>query len=392
MNMQRRDFLKTVGLGAGVLASTPVWAGAPATAEAMPVRTFGRSGTKVSILSLGGMFDIPNNQIVLHQALANGVTYWDTADCYSGGKSETGIGQFFERVPDARARVFLVSKSDARDPAGMTKLLDRSLERMKTDHLDLYFLHGTSTPQELNDDVRRWAEQAKQAGKIKLFGFSTHKNMTECMLAAAKLGWIDGIMMKYDFRLRQDDAMKRAVEACTKAGIGLTAMKTMGGGPVRTGSEAELALAGKFVQRGFTEQQAKLKAVWEDQEIASICSQMPNVTLLKANVAAAVDPQPLTRHEQEALGAFAAATSASYCAGCAVHCETASGLPVCDVMRHLMYLHAYGDAELARSSFSALPADVRAALATGDLSAAEAVCPKGLPVARLMREAASLLA
>ncbi len=392
MHIQRRDFLKLVGAGAGVLAVKPGLAAEGKPAGKMPLRTFGRSGIKVPILSIGGMFDIPNNQVVLHQALANGVSYWDTADCYEGGKSEEGIGQFFERTPDSRAKVFLVTKSDARDPSGMTRLLNRSLTRIKTDYIDLYFIHGISSIEEMSPEMRVWVDQAKKDGKIKLFGFSTHKNMQACMQGAAELGWIDGIMMKYDFRLRRNDAMKRAVEACAKAGIGLTAMKTMGGGPVRTGSEAELALAGKFVERGFTEQQAKLKAVWEDQEIAAICSQMPNVTLLKANVAAALDQVPLTSQEQSALDHYAAATESSYCAGCNAHCESASGLPVCDVMRHLMYLHAYGDAGLARSSFAALPPGIRSALRTADFSAAESACPHRLPLARLMQEATEELA
>ena len=392
MKLQRREFLKLVGAGAGLLAARPGLGVPAAEAGAMPVRPFGRSGVEVPILSIGGMFDIPHNQVVLHQALAHGVSYWDTADCYEGGRSEEGIGQLFERTPGARDKVFLVTKSDARDPAGMTRLLERSLARMKTDRIDLYFIHGISAIDEMSPAMKDWAEQAKRAGRIKLFGFSTHKNMQACLSGAAELGWIDGIMMKYDFRLRRRDDMRRAVEACAKAGIGLTAMKTMGGGPVRTGSEAELELAGKFVQRGFTEQQAKLKAVWQDEAIASICSQMPSVALLKANVAAALDRVPLTGPEQAALDRYAEATASTYCAGCAAHCEEASGLPVCDVLRHLMYLHAYGDAGLARSAFADLPAAVRAALPAADYGAAESACPHRLPLARLMREAAGQLA
>ena len=392
MNMNRRDFLKAVGAGTGGWAAGSVLADNATGTPAMPQRVFGRSGIKVPILSLGGMFDIPNNQVVLHQALALGVTYWDTADCYSGGKSETGIGQFFARQSGSRERVFLVTKSDARDPEGMTRLLNRSLERLQTDVIDLYFIHGISSINEMTPEMKAWAEQAKRAGTIKLFGFSTHKNMESCMTGAADLGWIDGVMVKYDFRLRHTDDMKRAVAACAKAGIGMTAMKTMGGGPVDTNSEAALALAGKFVQRGFTEHQAKLKAVWEDADIACICSQMPNVTLLKANAAAARDEAPLSDTEQAALRAYADATWDQYCAGCGARCEVASGLPVCDVMRQLMYARSYGDLSLARESFGALPEGIRQRLATADLGAAEAVCPHRLPVGRLVREALTSLA
>lgn len=384
----RRDFIKVMGLAGAASAVVGRAAAAPAAdTAAMPRRVFGRSGIEVPILSLGGMFNIPNNQIVLHQALALGVTYWDTADCYGQGKSETGMGEFFARVTGSRDKVFLVTKSDERDPAGMTRLLARSLERLQTDRIDLYFVHGISRIEELNDETRAWAERAKREGRIRLFGFSTHKNMQTCMRAAAGLGWIDGIMMKYDFRLMHDEEMRRAVAECREAGIGLTAMKTQGGGPVRTDSDADLALAGRFVQRGFTEAQAKLKAVWEEPAIASICSQMPNVTLLKANAAAALDQVPLDAAERAELRRYAAATGAAYCAGCAAHCEGATGLPVCDVMRCLMYERQYGDADLARRTFQALPADLRERMSAADYTAAEVACPQRLPLARLMREA-----
>ena len=126
----------------------------------------------------------------------------------------------------------------------MTKLLNQSLERMKTETIDLYFVHGIRGIDELNQETKAWAEKAKAAGKIKFFGFSTHSNMEECLLAAAKLGWIDGIMMTYNFRLMHQEAMKSAVDACVKAGIGLTAMKTQGGGSVNMESETELKWRG----------------------------------------------------------------------------------------------------------------------------------------------------
>ena len=91
----------------------------------------------------------------------------------------------------------------------------------------MYLLHYVSDVRnELTKDVKAWAENAKAEGKIRFFGFSTHKNMENCMLEAAKLGWIDGIMMSYNYRLMVKSDMKRAIDACAKAGVGLTAMKT----------------------------------------------------------------------------------------------------------------------------------------------------------------------
>ena len=402
MNMKntRRDFLKTVALaGAGALVGgnrSPAEAAAPAPAKAglkVPTRPFGKTGVEVSILGMGTMYDIINNQINLRKSIERGVTYWDTADCYEGGRSEKGIGKFFTSHPEARKEIFLVTKSDARDPAGMDELLARSLERMQTDTIDLYFVHGISNINEMDDNVKAWANRKKKDGQIRFIGFSTHKNMESCLMGASKLGWIDGIMFSYNFRLMNKDGMKAAVDACTSAGIGLTAMKTQGGGSLRIESESEVNMAAAFLDKGFSDAQAKLKAVWEDTRIACICSQMPTVSILMANIAAALDKTSLDAHDWRALEHFAEETRCGYCAGCSEICAAAAGgAPISDVMRHLMYYNSYGDRDLARAQFAGLPADFKSRMAALDYAAAERACPHGLPIARLMKEAGELLA
>ena len=387
--VSRRRFLKIAGLtGAGALVK-PTGAPAEASSDTVGTRPFGRSGIQVSMLSLGGMFDIPNNQLLLRQALRWGVTYWDTADCYGGGRSEKGIGKFFRRYPEARKKIFLVTKSDDRDPDGMTRLLNRSLDRMGTSYIDLYFVHGVSSIYEIDDDTRKWAERTKAEGKIRLFGFSTHSNMDECLMDASKLGWIDGIMMTYNYRLMHRPRMKAAVEACRKAGIGLTAMKTQGGGQVRTHTQTEIDMAGRFVQKGFTDKQAKLKAVWENPAIASICSDMPNLTILAANVSAALDRTRLSNSEIRLFRRYAEETRSDYCAGCSHICENllTGPVPVGDIMRYLMYDREYGDHHRARELFGRLPADLREQLSKMDFRAAEQACPRNIAIGRLVREA-----
>jgi hypothetical protein len=201
-------------------------------------------------------------------------------------------------------------------------------------------------------------------------------------------------MMTYNYRLMHTDAMRRAVDACTKAGIGLTAMKTMGGGQVLTGSEEEIKNGGRFLQSGFTQGQAKLKAVWENPQIAAICSQMPNMALLSENTAAALNKTKLSALERDSLSRHALASAAGYCAGCTRICETAVGgqVPVGRVMRYLMYDRDYGNRDFARSRFRALPQETRALMAGLDYGPAEARCPQRMPIGRLMREASIELA
>jgi hypothetical protein len=188
--------------------------------------------------------------------------------------------------------------------------------------------------------------------------------------------------------------MKAAVRACVDAGIGLTAMKTQGGGQVRTESETELKLAGRFMERGFTDKQAKLKAVWENPHIASICSQMPNLTILMSNVAAAMDKTQLSRGDRVLLEQYARETSSTYCAGCGNLCESAleSDIPVSDIMRYMMYHYYYTDQDDMRRARTALTREMRSELLAVDFSPAEERCPRKMHIGRIMKEAAKVLA
>jgi predicted aldo/keto reductase-like oxidoreductase len=322
-------------------------------------------------------------QLLLRQAFLWGVTYWDTASSYMGGNSETRIGKYLQSFPQDRSRLFLVTKSHAWTLDGMSDDLDQSLRRMNTDSVDLFFVHSVRDIDEMDDDTRRWAEKQKAAGKIRLFGFSTHSNMEQCLLGASRLGWIDAIMMTYNFRLMHSDAMRRAVDACAEAGIGLTAMKTQGGGSIQGDGTAE-----RFLADGFTTGQAKLKAVWENPLIASICSEMPNMALLMENVAAALDRTRLSDADRQRLQRYAQRSRSGYCAGCTQHCEAAvdAPVPIGDVMRFLMYGRSYGDWYRAAHNFRRIPEETRRLMAAADYRRAEQACPQQMPIGRLIRE------
>lgn len=398
----RRDFLKTTTAAGAASMLSPLASLAMAEdkpVQNIPTRPFGKTGVNVSTLSLGTMFDTGSNQLLLRQAIQWGVTYWDTADCYEGGKSEEGIGKYFAKYPEDRKKIFLVTKSCDYTPAGMSKMLQQSFERMKTDYVDLYFLHGISSVKDIYEGTKEWAEKAKKEKKIRFFGFSTHRNMEDCLLDAAKLGWIDGIMMTYNYRVMDSDKMKQAVEACQKAGIGLTAMKTQGKSPgfdfLKSESETAKKLTEQLMQKGFTEHQAKIKAIWENNAyISSVCSQMPNMTILMANTAAALDKTKLSSADMNLLKVYAKESSSDYCAGCSHICE--SGLdcpvPVSDVMRYLMYSRAYGDHRLAVGMFRDIPPEVRDRMSYADYSIAEQKCPHNMAIGKLMKEALTELA
>jgi predicted aldo/keto reductase-like oxidoreductase len=399
----RRSFLKTAGkVGTGtLLASMANLANASEKTKVenkittkMPTRLFGKTGEEVSILSLGGVLDM-SDQIVFRQAINMGVTYWDTAEGYRWGKNEKAIGKYFNRFPDDRKKVFLVTKGGTSDPAALTEKLNDSLRRMNTSYVDMYFIHYVSdVKDELTKNVRQWAEKAKASGKIRFFGFSAHKNMEDSMLAAAKLGWIDGIMMSYNYRLMVKDDMRKAVDACVEAGIGLTAMKTQAAFSANfyasIGSETDEALkmTENFLKKGYTAEQANLKVVWENRAIASICSAMPNMTILQANVAAASNQNSLSQSDKQILNQYAQQTSSGYCAGCAHICESATDVPVpiSDIFRYSMYKNSYGDQARAQSLFHKLPVSIRKNILCADYTKAERSCPQRIEISKMIKE------
>jgi len=419
--MDRRNFLKTIGItglssvltGCKVKEEKEPNAAEPNAAaetqesqyQPVPKRKLGKTGVEVSSLALGTIFNVVENQAVLRAAFQRGITYWDTAPDYAGPNSELGIGKFVSNNPDVRSKLFISTKaSDATSIADVEKALQASLERLNTNYIDLYHImdrgvrpgfsgHGLSDPTQLTDELRQWVESIKKRKLIRFFGFPTHKNIAECLDAAAKLDWVDVIMPVYSFRSRLDAKMQAAVEACHKAGIGLVAMKIQGF-PQELKTEEEKKLVGHFQQRGLTEVQAKIKVALQDKRFSSACVRMENVSILAENVAAVLDKSELTQADVEVFDEYAQATCSGYCAGCGYICDSAllDASFVSDIMRYLMYYNCYGQKDWARQLFARIPSAVRDRLLSIDYSVAEARCPQHLAIGKLVAEAVRKLA
>ena len=412
--INRRDFLKTIGAAGLVPALAPVTTGIASAQEKadpnaaaktqepkFPQRKLGKTGVKVPILSLGTMFNLIDNQIILRSTLKLGVNSWDTAHNYGGGNSELGVGKFLKDNPETRKNLFLATKaSGAGTIDQIEERLQTSLKRMNTDYIDLYYApHGANGPGDFTDELKQWAESAKKRKLIRFFGFTVHKDMAECLAAAAKLDWIDAIMTSYNFHFMQDDKMQAAIDACHKANIGLIAMKAIGKTTIQWArqaleTEADKKLIEHLLQKGFSQEQATIKLVLEDERISCACVGMESVAVLNANVAAVLDKTKLTQADFAAFDEYAQATCSGYCAGCAEICD--SVLPdapyVSDIMRYLMYYNSYGQPDWARELFAQIPDNIRSKLLSIDYSVAEACCPQRMPIGKLVAEAVGKLA
>lgn len=394
--MTRREMLKLAGLAgvAGALG-VPRWSSADEDPKSpsialpkVPRRTLGKTNEKVPILLMGMAMNFdPKFDPKLAEALRFGVNYLDCADCYEGGKSETAAGNFLEKS-GKRKEVWITTKSCNHTPDGMVGVLGTSLERLKTDHVDLFFLHGLKDLQFLSPEMGKMADKLKKEGKIRFFGFSCHDSTVAQLLdKAAGLPWIDAIMFKYNFRDFGNKELNSAMDACHKSNIGLIAMKTQGSA---VSFEDRVK---KFDSTKWSRQQAVLKAVWEDERITAAVSHMDSLDKIKQNVAAALDPSRLSAIEKQALQDYAAATQHLYCRGCDHICGRAlpEGMQIGTTLRYLMYHDSYGDAQNARELFAQLPDEAKR-IEGVDFREASALCPHRIDIAKHMQRAARVLA
>ena len=135
-------------------------------------------------------------------------------------------------------------------------------------------------------------------------------------------------------------------------------------------------------EQGVKKEVAAIKAVWADERMQVVVSEMTTLRDLRENIEAS--REPLTVGEAKLLDEHRRKTAHLYCHGCGHLCETAAkGVPVATVLRYLRYYSAYGKRQEARALYQALPAEARD-LARADLDAAERACPHGLPVVQLV--------
>lgn len=152
------------------------------TYNAMPTRSFGKTGFKVGILSLGGQATIEQqgteeeSEKIVNRAIDLGVNYIDTAASYGKGQSQLNIGRVMKT---RRNEVWLSTKTHDRSYDGSMRLLEESLKNLQTDHLDTWQLHNVKTKDQMDqifakDGALKAMEKAKAEGMIRHIGITGH--------------------------------------------------------------------------------------------------------------------------------------------------------------------------------------------------------------------------
>ena len=304
----------------------------------VPKRAFGHTGAKISKLCLGGgSFGSTDSQVFLDEALRLGVDCWEIV-------SFTGkvYSEYFIKNPGIREKVFLSGKVYSTDPIVMQQQLNKVLEENGISFIDFLAIHSVDDVKVLTNDVRKWVEKVKKENKIRFFGFCTHKNMDTCLSNASKLGWIDGIQTFYNYRMQSVNSMEDALQKCHEKGIGIFAVKSMGFCVQNKNELQKLPhkerLNSLLTSNNVSFEQVKLKAIWQNPILTSICSLMPNLAILRSNTSAAMDEHPLNPEIVKSLVDYANNSGKYFCRRCSA-CETtnADKIPIFDIMEMLMY-------------------------------------------------------
>lgn len=239
----RRRFLRFLGaggVGAAVAKALPFFGGARGAFGRenrengrMPRRTLGRTGADISLFSLGGEATVERadrrdeSVEIIERALDLGVNYIDTSPRYGNGGSERNIG---EVMAHRRDEVFLATKTHERTHDGTMRLVEESLERLRTDHLDLYQLHNIRLHSDLDqvfadNGAIHALRRLKDEGVVSNIGITGHRD-PEVLLRGIREHRFDTILMSLNagdsyYKPFQDELLEEAVSQ----DLGIIAMK-----------------------------------------------------------------------------------------------------------------------------------------------------------------------
>lgn len=213
--MERRDLIKlgtaaaagfvAKGVMGGETRQMPGLPDNPATPKAMPTRNLGRTGYQVGIFSLGGQAAIEqaNNFEVavplIEKALDLGINYFDTSARYGGVEDRWSEQYFGEVMKTRRSEVYLATKSHDRTRDGSWKLLERSLELLKTDHIDLWQMHALSKMEQVEEAFAKGGAieafvEARDQGIVRNLGISGHAD-PDVLIAAIERFDFDTVLL-----------------------------------------------------------------------------------------------------------------------------------------------------------------------------------------------------
>lgn len=348
--INRRKFLRTGAAGAASLVA--VKGGAfprlPESKQHADIiyRTLGKTGIRVPVISMGVMR--ADNPSLVRACLDNGITLFDTANGYQGGRNERMLGEVFSDYE--RNSIILATKvkpagierrtglpSDDTTAEDFLQKFEESMERLQMDYVDILYLHDASSAVMVNHkEITGVMKDLKRKGRVRFLGVSTHSNEPEVIDGMVEAGFWDVVLTRYNFSLNYLDRLESSIKRAAEAGIGVVAMKTMAGG---------------FLDRERTKPvnaTAALRWALQNENIHTTIPGMTSFDMLEENLKVLVDIK-MTEDDRKAV-IIASSEQGMFCTTCNNCLEKCrKSLPVPDIMRAYMYAYGYLNIEKAHN-------------------------------------------
>ncbi len=331
----------------------------------MERRILGRTGLKVSAVGMGG---IPIQRVsfaqakeVTETAVRLGINFIDTARAYTD--SEAKLAEVLVKHGD---KIIIATKTMARSKDEMARDIEKSLQSLKVDCIDLYQLHNVKDEATLNrvlapDGAVAALREAQQRGLVRFIGITGH--IPSVLVKAVQTGEFDTV--QFPFNPIETSAEKELLPLARELNLGTIAMKPFAGG----------ALKNKVLTLRFI----------LEQGFSTVIPGMDEVTQVKENVTAGQNPAPLNDEEKAALTAEVSVLGSTFCRRCEYCQPCPKGIDIPMVFLLDGYWTRYGLEDWAVDRYRPLKVKASECMQCGEC---EARCPYQLPVREMLKEAA----
>ena len=330
----------------------------------MEYRILGKTGRKISRLGFGGIpiqrIDAQGTRDLMHRLAEAGINFIDTARGYT--VSEEYLGYALEGIRD---KFVLATKSMATTKEAMAADIEKSLQNLRTDYIDLYQIHNPSAAAYETilapGGALEALLEAKQAGKIGHIGLTTHS--TELLEKAMEQPWVETLMFPYNIVETQAQEL---IDRCAAKNIGFIDMKPLAGGAIE---DATLAL--RFIAA--------------NPNVSVIIPGMAQPEELAQNLAAVESATVLSEEEWNKIDAIRKSLGTQFCRRCNYCAPCSVGIPISAVFLMEGYHSRYGLEQWAAGRYDALAAHASDCIECG---ICETRCPYNLPIREMLKSAA----
>jgi predicted aldo/keto reductase-like oxidoreductase len=374
-------------------------------------RTFGKLDWKPSALGFGAMrlpvidndpgrIDKPEATQMLRYAIDHGVKYVDTAYTYHRGTSETFLGRVLQ--DGCRQRVKLATKLPSwliRTPKDLDRYLDEQLERLQTETIDFYLLHGLNEghwPKLRDLNVLDWAEKAMADGRIRYLGFSFHDRYEVFQEIVDAYDRWTFCQIQYNYMDEERQAGTRGLKYAADKGLAVVVMEPIRGGQLARNPPQAIIELWDTAAHKRTPADWALQWVWNHSEVSLVLSGMSTMEQVEQNVASASQSGPGTLTVDEL--ALIARVRDKYRELCPIPCTQCgyclpcpSGVNIPRVLEIYNEAIMYNDYETARAAYNIWIAEEERADSCTQCAQCEELCPQEIEIVEWLAQIHQLL-